>query len=173
VRDLVTHYRDVTARHEAGHVAATVMLRRRLPHSVTADRPADHVAGQMLPDLTDDGVNPSSAEDFMCMVLAGPLTESLDCPTPEWPLDRDDPVPDNRALAVLAAYAGLDEDGWMAVVERTRALTAEHDFKRLVRLIGRALELKDELDQGDLRRLIPARLAEKYGIEREEALCST
>ena len=83
----ITYDRRPTACHEAGHAAAAIMLRHRLPRSITADRPEAGVSGRMICDLSDDGVSPDTAEGFLCMVLAGPLTEAIHCPVPGWPLD--------------------------------------------------------------------------------------
>ena len=164
--------RQVTARHQAGHAAAAIMLRHRLPRSVTADRPEAGVFGRMVADLSDDGVSDQTAEDFLCMVLAGPSTEALDRPVPEWPLDSDSSDGDEHLVATLADFMQLDEAGYERVLERTRRLVSNPDFLRLTHLIARALELKDVLDREDLRWLVPARLAEKYDIEKEAA-CST
>jgi hypothetical protein len=68
-------------------------------------------------------------------------------------------------VARIAEYMKLTEEGYREALERTRALVREYDFQRLVWLIRRALELADELDTEDLRRLIPDRLLAKYGIE--------
>ena len=122
----------------------------------------------MVSDLSEDGVSDQTAEDFLCMVLAGPLTEAPDRPAPEWPIDPDS-TGDEHLVATLADFLQLDEAGYERVLERTRRLVSDPDFSRLVGLISRALELQDELDAEDVRWLIPTRLAEKYDIEKEAA----
>ena len=136
--------------HESGHCAASIILRRRIPLELTADRPETGVAGWMRPDLSEDGVNPASAEDWMVVVMAGPIAGDLGSSLPEWPLDRDSDVGDDRALAVLADFLGLDESGYREVVDRAFWLAAEPDFVQL-RVVSYALERLYELDQEQLR----------------------
>ena len=70
-------------RHEAGHTAASIILRHRIPLKVTADRPAAGIEGQVHLDLSEDGVNQDSAEDFMVVAMAGPIAGDLGSSLPE------------------------------------------------------------------------------------------
>ena len=158
-------------RHEAAHVAASIMLRHRVPVEVTADQPETGTAGRMVCDLSEDGVAPDTAEDFMVVVMAGPIAENLGSSLPEWPLDRESSVGDNYLLAVLSEFLSLDESGYREVVDRAFLLAAEEDFVHLVRLVSYALERLYELDKEQLTFLIGPELAKRYGIK--EAAWST
>jgi hypothetical protein len=168
----VVHDRPTVAVHEAGHTAATIMLRGRLPLSVTADRPKAGLAGSMEFDRSDDGID-VRPHDFFVITLAGPLAEGAS--VPEWPLELDpdrDRGDDERSLAVLASYLKLTEDEWLEVVDRARRLVESEDFNRIARVVARALELADELSGEEVRQLLPARLRTKY-LEEVPEPCST
>jgi hypothetical protein len=160
---VVVHHRprSEVALHEAGHTAATIMLRGRLPLRVTADRPGVDLAGVTQLDLSNDGLDERPRE-FMMLTLSALLVESI--PVPDWPIEPTNghTSGDERALAVLVDHLGLTEDDWLGIVDRTRRLIESRDFQRLTSLIGRALELANELTADDLRQLIPRRLRLKY-----------
>ena len=138
--------------------------------SVTADQPEAGLAGRMVCDLSEDGVSPDTAEDFMVVAMAGPIAGDLGTSLSEWPLDPESSIGDNRALAVLAGFLGLDESVYREVVDRAFRLAAEPDFVQLVRVIGYALERLYELDQEQIRFLIGPDICQRYGIVREAAM---
>jgi hypothetical protein len=168
---VAVHRRSEVALHEAGHVAAAIILRGRLPLRVTADRPETGLAGRTHFDLSDDGIDERPL-DFMLVNLGGMLADST--PIPAWPLEPGDGITssDEQALATLASYLELTEADWVGVVDRARRLAESEDFNHLVGLVARALELKDELDADDLQQLIPRRLRLKY-LEEVHELCNT
>ena len=85
----------------------------------------------MVSDLSEDGVSDQTAEDFLCMVLAGPLTEAPDRPVPEWPLD-----PDSTGTSIWSPPSPTSCSSMRPaierVLERTRRLVSDPDFSRLV-----------------------------------------
>jgi len=111
------------------------------------------------------------------MVLMGALVERTPGWPPEWPIDPDaapaSARSDARSLRALAKFARLNADGWYALVEEAHALARDPDFRHLVGLIGTGLELADEFDAARLRWLLGPNLLTKYGIDMEEATCST
>lgn len=161
----VTHDRVRSARHEAGHVAGLV-LRGRLPRRVTADWPKPGIAGEMVVDWGDEGCTPDSAAAVAISVLLGPIAEGNPSWPPTWPLEEDTRG-DERDLAILLRYLKVDEANYIALCAEARTLAKTPEFVRLVGLVARALELKDELDAGDLRRLLGPKILHTYGIEQE------
>jgi hypothetical protein len=164
--------RDV-ALHEAGHTTAALMLRGRLPVSVTADFPTDELAGLTTLDFSNDGVSREEGGDFMVITLAGPLAERDAAFPPDWPLEangarRRRHSTDLEALATLTRFLELDAGGYLHEVVRALELARDEDFNHLVDLIARALLLRDELNTDDLRWLIPDRLLDKYAHGEEE-----
>ena len=81
----MTHHRERTARHEAGHVASLVMD-GRLPKRVSADWPLARSSGVTELDW-GEGVTRESALNVAVSILCGPLAEARD----DWPPPRPAP----------------------------------------------------------------------------------
>jgi hypothetical protein len=103
----------------------------------------------------------------MIAILLGPLAERGEDWPPAWPLDPDGEG-DARQLAVLASYLRLTEADWRLIVTEAEVVSTTPTFRRLVGLIGRALELKDQLSTDDLRWLIGAKTLRQHGIPPQE-----
>jgi hypothetical protein len=67
--------------------------------------------------------------------------------------------------AILGAALGGNEYDWRLLVAEAETISITRTFQRLGGLIGRALELADELSAGDLRALIGSRTCRAYGID--------
>jgi hypothetical protein len=161
----VTVDRRSVARHESGHVAGLIIACRWLPRRVTADRPAERILGQMELDWATEGLNPKLARGLAIAIVLGPISEGREDWPPAWPLDPDDGDNDARQLGVLADYLKLEEADWGLIVAEARVIATTPTFHRLVGLIGRALELADQLTADDIRHLIGARTCAAYGID--------
>ena len=121
------------------------------------------VAGEMRVDW-GDGVTPRAAADVAISILMGPIAEGAESWPPAWPLDPDVDG-DEGQLATLLAYLKFDgESEYRALVREARVLARTAEFRRVVWLTSRALELKDELDADDLRRLLGEKTLTNYGI---------
>jgi hypothetical protein len=158
----VSHDRATTAKHEAAHCAALVML-GRLPVSVSADWPEAGSAGVMEIAWGEEGISRESARDVAISILMGPLIEGK----ADWPPRRPPDMSasgDEGQLGALARYLKLDERGWDALITQADTLAQSPEFLRLVELIARALELKDELNTDDLRWLLGERTLRQHGL---------
>jgi hypothetical protein len=82
----VSHDRAMTAKHEAAHCAALVMLGRS-PKRVTADWPELGTAGLMEIAWGEEGITPESARDVALSILMGPRIEGKADWPPNWPPD--------------------------------------------------------------------------------------
>lgn len=81
-------------------------------------------------------------------------------------------LPPLRDLAGLVGYLKVTESEWDEAVDRARRLVESGDFQHIAQLVARGLELKDGLDAEDLRRLIPDRLLDKYGVKERDPCCT-
>jgi hypothetical protein len=153
--------RELTCRHEAGHVAALVMV-GRLPRQVRVDRPDVDLAGVVHLDLGD--VDHQLALDMIVVILLGPMSEPRAGWPPEWPIDPDDPEEEIAKLSTLAAYLDLEEADWWSLVRQANHLLGSPAFLRIRGLIEAALSRIPALDAGQLRRLLGPDLLHTYGI---------
>ena len=166
----MTYDRHKTSRHEGAHAAASILL-GHLPRRVTADRPTEGYYGQLELAWGPDGVTPEGARLAALVVLCGPMVEQGGCGSEEWPPRWPLCVSDDGDAGQVGAcvkYLKLDWHGWQELIKEAEALVAEPEFVRLVDLIARALELRDELDRADLRWLIGAERFGEYITNWEE-----
>ncbi len=164
----MTYRRDRVARHEAGHAAALIMG-GRLPTKLTAASwPWNGLLhGQMEADWSDVEVVPHVAVEVAVAVLMGPLAAEEPGWPPEWSeLDREAPG-DLGQLSSALILLKTTEDDYKALVEDAKTLAGTAAFQRLVRLISRGLELKEELDAADLRQLIDERTLRAFNVDPE------
>jgi hypothetical protein len=62
----------------------------------------------------------------------------------------------------------MDEGGWDVLMTQADMLATSPEFLRLVELIARALELKDEMTADDLRWLLGEQTLRQHGLAKEQ-----
>jgi hypothetical protein len=135
----------------------------RLPVSVSADWPEANSAGVMEIAWGEEGITPESARDVALSILMGPFVEGKTDWPPRWPPDMSAPG-DEGQLAACVRYLGMDEGGWDVLMTQAQLLATSPEFLRLVELIARALELKDEMTADDLRWLLGEQILREHGL---------
>ena len=159
-----TFDRKQTARHEAGHAAAMI-LRGRLPRSVSASHAEAGVYGRMDVAWDSDGeLDPEAVADLVISIHAGPIHAGEKGWPPKWPPSLG-AAGDAGQIAACAKYLNMDRSDWDAAYVEAAALTGTPEFGRIAALIARALELSDEIDAAGLRRLIGEDRLELFGID--------
>jgi len=159
-----TFDRKQTARHEAGHAAAMI-LRGRLPRSVSASHAEAGVYGRMDVAWDEEGeLDPEAVADLVISIHAGPIHAGDPGWPPRWPPSIGAPG-DAGQIAACAKYLNMDRSDWDAAYVEAAALTGNPEFTRIAGLIARALELSDEIDSDGLRRLIGEDRLELFGID--------
>jgi hypothetical protein len=128
--------RERTARHEAGHAAAAVLL--AVPIRIVS----------LVPDATSNGRvttmggidSPEMAVKHMIVGLCGQLedAETWD-EVPSWPLYSHH-SPDEAILAEMAELLGLDKAGWDRVFHLALEFSLSDQYERLVSVITGTLE---------------------------------
>lgn len=152
-----------TARHEAGHAVGMAITSRRLPELTRCDRPEETVLGSTTFPWPEGGVTQDMIPGFIVAVLLGPMAVDEPAWPPAWPPDRDVPG-DERQLAAGVSLAGYGEKEWDALVAEAKRVAAWPEFRRLVDVIGRALELNDTLDAAEIAGLFGPERLRKYGV---------
>lgn len=155
--------RKQTARHEAGHAAAMI-LRGRLPRSLSASHAEAGVYGRMDVAWDSEGeLDPEAVFDLVVAIHAGPIHAGNSDWPPRWPPSIGAPG-DEGQLAACARFLNMDRSDWDAAYVEAAALVGNPEFTRIAGLIARALELSDEIDADGLRRLIGTDRLELFGI---------
>ena len=111
-----------------------------------------------------DGVTPQAAADVAISILMGPIAEGAESWPPAWPLDPDADGDEGQLATCLRYLKFDDESEYRALVREAHVLARTAEFQRVVWLTSRALELTDELDADDLRRLLGEKTLTNYGI---------
>jgi hypothetical protein len=156
--------RKRVALHEAGHVAALALL-GHLPRAVTADWPAEGILGFMEHAWgEDDELSPDGVADLVLSIHAGPLAERRSDWPPKWPPRMAEPG-DEGQLAACVNYLGWGRPEWEAAFVKAEHLTRSRDFRQVVGLLARALEVHDVLDTDDVCHLIGDERLARFGID--------
>jgi hypothetical protein len=155
------------AAHEAGHAAGLIWSGRvPLAAAIGPGAGLDN-AGDVTPDLGDDGLTKTMGVDLVLTILLGPLCEITD--RGPWPpafhaLDGRAAhrawSADQSKLALLVGWLKLDASDYAALVAIAEHLTADPEFKSLHAVIAAGLSRVSKLSGDDLRFLIgPKRVA--------------
>ena len=125
------------AAHEAGHAVAAVLLGVPvLLIDVVGDATASGRVRHGLEQVSDS----EDARKRMLLILAGPImaAQSWD-EVPDWPLETHRST-DERNLAMLAGYLGLDEAGYRELFLEALKLTLTDEFCHLHRAVSGCLD---------------------------------
>jgi HK97 family phage prohead protease len=126
-----------TARHEAYHLAAALVLGFR-PLEASASLDEDGLVGRVSVDLADEDWTTRRLKDWAVVVLTGPLSEGA---VPSWPPSADSYHRDDRQLADVVSKLALTKSGWDELLDEAKQLTATHDFKQLAGLAEAVLAI--------------------------------
>jgi hypothetical protein len=151
--------------HEASHVAAALMLGRRVE---SASREIGHALpgealGRALIPIGGD-LEPSQ----VVIAVIGYMATDV----PRWPPPYEKArSEDLEALDLIIRGLGIGADEYDRLVEVARDMLADADFRRLRDALARALAAVPRLEREDIKAI-----AEAHGFsapEREETTCST
>jgi hypothetical protein len=131
---------EATCRHEAAHAAAAIWLGGRKIRSVRVDEPDVGVPGMVLVETKRD----LGPEDLAIALIGWMVDdERLVAWPPPWRLAKRTK---SDGVGALVNHLGLDEAEYDEVVGLVEKLLADPDFKRLMGLIARALQIAPVLD---------------------------
>lgn len=136
-----------TELHEASHAAACVLLSRKIEYVAIHDNlhalPGEELGRVRAPVPRDEGVR---ARDVI-VALIGYVAEG----EKDWPPSFEDAKSERReSLDILIRLLKLSEQRYAELVEVTRELEANPDFRRLRDSIARALRRVPRLLPEDL-----------------------
>ncbi len=132
--------------HEAAHVTGAIAAAGWVPLEVRVDHPEDGVAGVMLSNFTEHGL------DYGCLIvtLAGPASEGE---LIAWPPSRDSHK-DERDAAILVEHLGLTESDYATALAVTERLLRAPEVKAATALVARALARVSVITERQLRELL-------------------
>lgn len=126
---------DLTARHEAGHAIAALLL--EIPVLAVEVHGPFHGETRIVPDDYDA----EAIRDHALMTLCGPIcSEGAAGQVPEWPPRHDAEEQDEKELAFYALRLGLDEAGWNRLVLDACRLACSPRFEELFAAVTGELE---------------------------------
>jgi hypothetical protein len=89
----------------------------------------------------------------MVAVLAGPIMGDGEVQEPTWPPNPNAFQGDERELAKLSEYLGLDERGYREVLLDAYRLTASREYIRLWEALTGFLERRPTIDSRTIRKV--------------------
>ncbi len=124
-------HRFGTARHEAGHAAAALMLGRKVEEIEVTVGGLDTFYGRTRMEVADD------FEDVVIR-LVGYLAEGV-APV-AWPPDYEDALDEEReGLGPLLRTLGVPREAYRALCDAALRLAADTEFRRRVSVLASAL----------------------------------
>jgi hypothetical protein len=136
-----------TARHEASHCAAAILLGRVVDHTW-------RTSGRSWPGETIGHARIPVAERIEMSQLVIALIGYLSTGAPDWPPSYEDAREEQReALRIVIRRLGVDAETYGEVVEFCRDLLLDPDFIRLRDAIERALNAVPRLEREDIEAL--------------------
>lgn len=142
-----------TAEHESGHATAALLLGHHIDGIEM--HPERGVRARSLIPMEPESVT----LEHIVIVLAGGMASTQadgtghDTWPPPWPIPRTKRSSDLLKLGALCRWLRVDEATYRRTVELTRELIDSHEFRRLSRTIAALLDIADEIDGEELRRV--------------------
>lgn len=154
-----------TARHEASHAAACVLLAR--PVEFVERTPGHGFAGEEVGKCLAPIPGEIRGRELV-VALAGYWSEE----TSNWPPTYEEACTESReAVATIVRVLGVTEEIYADLVQATRELLADPEFIRLRDAIARALTVVPRLEREDVEAL--CRATNIPIPEEETTTCST